>query len=91
VRYGHTVDAGGGNTYMDKPNNIDIPPYFLAGGRNRLNFSEGVHHAPRNATITWHSFKNHAQIVIRIAEQARQKALRHRFNRPTALYRGCAR
>jgi len=36
LRNGKAVDARGDNTYMNKPENIDIPIDFMAGGLNRI-------------------------------------------------------
>jgi hypothetical protein len=100
VRYGRAVDAGGGNTYMDKPENIDIPIDFLAGGQNRIFLPEttlrtlrwlrATHKDAPNTMFTRQVFEEYAHMDMFIGKRAHQDVFPYLLERLQARSGGHA-
>jgi pimeloyl-ACP methyl ester carboxylesterase len=91
VRYGRAVDARGGNTYMDKPENINIPVDFLAGGQNRiflpettlrtLRWLEATHKTAPKGMFTRQVFEDYAHMDMFIGKRAHQEVFPYLLER----------
>ncbi|MGB3280486.1 MAG: hypothetical protein WBA92_14960, partial [Pseudorhodobacter sp.] len=94
VRYGHVVDARGGNTYMNKPENIDIPIDFLAGGQNRIFLPEttlrtqrwlyATHKDASDTMFTRQVFEGYAHMDMFIGKRAHQEVFPYLLERLSA-------
>lgn len=83
VRYGYAVDAGGANTYMNRPENIDIPIDFVAGGQNRIFLPEtslrtlrwlfATHKEAPQDMFTRQVFEDYAHLDMFIGKRAHQE------------------
>jgi hypothetical protein len=91
VRYGRAVDAGGQNSYMDKPENIDIPIDFLAGGQNRIFLPEttlrtlrwlhATHKDAPDGLFTRRVFEDYAHLDMFIGKNAHQEVFPYLLDR----------
>jgi choline dehydrogenase-like flavoprotein len=98
LRYGRVVDARGGNTYMDKPERIDIPIDFLAGGRNRIFLPEttlrslrwlrATHPDAPDTMFTRRVFEDYAHMDMFIGKRAHQEVFPYLLDRLQARAKG---
>jgi choline dehydrogenase-like flavoprotein len=91
LRYGHVVDARGGNTYMNRPENIDIPVDFVAGGQNRIFLPEttlrtlrwlhATHQDAAPDMFTRQVFEDYAHLDMFIGKHAHQEVFPYLLDR----------
>lgn len=91
LRFGKAVDAGGANTYMNKPENIEIPIDFVAGGLNRiflpettlrtLHWLRATHPDAPNDMFTRFVFEEYGHMDMFIGKRAHQEVFPYLLER----------